>query len=465
MSHDKKPAGIDLGAGRVSSVLFRLALPIMLSLFFESLFYLVDTLFVSWLGTQPLAALSLSMPLFYGAFALAKGVSVGTTVLLSHSLGADQAEQGRHIVRAAFPLMLLVMLPWLVLAVKGPCESVVSVLGAQQEQEVLAEGTRFLFWLVWSFPIMGYYMVCESVCLSHGDSVTPMKGILVGNLVSIGLKYLFILQWGMGVAGSSLGSLFGWTVSAVYLGGHLLRHGNSLPLVAPDREMFTHWKGIAGLGGQTALGVLIGPLALGLINVMLARLDLAGVAALNLAMRLDFLVIVPLVGLSNALAPFMGFNLGRGEMTRIRDGVHASLRLGWLIILPVMVLFLSCPRPLFWVFKPSEEVLNLAQYVLQCSAIGYLAVPLELTLQGTALGLKQPRYALLAVGLRQLVLRVPLVAGLSALYGVQGVFWSLPISTWVSGGLCLWLLRRLLDSTRRSLRHVEHSPPLLVTNV
>ena len=77
MSKQAGQPGIDLGAGRVPSVLFRLASPIMVSLFFESLFYLMDTLFVSWLGTLPLAALSLSMPLFYAAFALAKGVSVG----------------------------------------------------------------------------------------------------------------------------------------------------------------------------------------------------------------------------------------------------------------------------------------------------------------------------------------------------------------------------------------------------
>jgi Na+-driven multidrug efflux pump len=78
---------------------------------------------------------------------------------------------------------------------------------------------------------------------------------------------------------------------------------------------------------------------------MLARLDLAGLAALNLAMRLEFMVIVPLVGLSNALAPFMGFNLGRNDVARIRQGARASLGLGWLIIVPVMGLFLFCGRP------------------------------------------------------------------------------------------------------------------------
>ena len=443
MSLAKPQPGIDLGAGAVPSVLFKLASPIMLSMFFENLFYLVDTLFVSWLGTRSLAALALSLPLYYTAFALGKGVSVGTTVLLSRSLGEGQADRGWRIIRAAFPLMLLVMLPWLALSGRIPCQAVLTLLGARAE--LLAEGSRFLFWLVWSFPVMGYFMVGQSICLSHGDSITPMKGILLGNGVSIGLKYLFIMHWGLGVAGSSLGSCLGWTVSAVYLGGQLARQGKPRPSVVLDREMFTHWKGIAGLGSQTALMVFIGPLTLGIVNFMLARLDLAGLAALNLAMRLEFMVVVPLVGLSNALAPFMSFNLGRNELTRIRQGARASLVLGWLIIVPVMGLFLFGGRPLFWIFKPSAEVFGLAQYALQCSALGYLAVPLELTLQGTALGLKQPRYALLAVGFRQLLVRVPLVLGLSAAYGLHGAFWAFPLSLWISGGVCWWLLRRLLD--------------------
>ena len=458
MAAANERSGLDLGAGNVSSVLFKLAAPVMLSLFFENLFYLVDTLFVAWLGTQSLAALSLSLPLFYTAFAVAKGVSVGTTVLLSHSLGEGQEDRGRGILRAAFPLMLAVMLPWLVLTGRTPCESVLALLGAQAE--VLHDGSRFLFWLVCSFPIMGYFMIGESVCMGHGDSVTPMKGILLGNVVSIGLKYLFIFQGGMGVAGSSLGTCLGWTVSAVYLGWQLARRGWPVPVLVLERGMFARWKGIAGLGSQTALGVVISPVALGLINFLLARLDLAGVAALNLAMRLEFMVIVPLVGLSNALAPFMGFNLGRSQMARIRSGVRASVRLGCLIILPVMVLFLLFAQPLFWIFKPSEEVLGLATYALRCSALGYLAVPLELTLQGTAIGLKQPRYAIVAIGFRQLLLRVPLVAWLSAHYGIQGAFWSLPVSMALSGALCLWLLHRPLDRTQCSVSSSALSPHL-----
>jgi len=444
----KTSYGVDLGAGPVPSVLLRLAAPVMLSLFFENLFFLVDTVFVAWIGTTSLAAMSLCQPLFYTAFAFAKGVGVGTTVLVSHRLGEGRREEGLRMVRAALPLMTLAMLPWLVLTAGAPCRTVLTLLGA--DAPAAAEGQRFLFWLVLSFPVMGYFLVAEAISMSHGDSVTPMKAALLGNGVSIVLKYLFIVPWGMGISGSSLGTLLGWTVSAGYLGRTLVSCGRPRPVLAFDRHTLACWGSIGALGSQTTLAVLIAPLSLGFINLMLARLSMAGVAALNLSMRLEFLVAVPLVGLSNALAPLMGFNLGRGDFGRIRRGVDAAVRLGETIIMPVMILFLALPGPLLAIFRPSTEVLAIARYALRCSALGYLAIPLELTLQGAAMGLKRPWYAIVAMAIRHLVLRIPMVALLSAYYGIQGVYWTLPISYWISGVVCLVLLGDLLARTRQA---------------
>jgi putative MATE family efflux protein len=380
--------------------------------------------------------------LFYTAFALAKGVGVGTTVLLSHSLGQGDQSESRQISRAALPLMMLVLLPWLVLTHNGLSTEVLWLLGSTPEVQI--EGARYLFWLVLSFIPMGYFLVAEALCMSQGDSITPMKSALLGNAVSIVLKYFLILHAGLGVAGSSLGTCLGWLLAAGSLGFQLAVQGKKRPQLALDRDLLPRWLAIAGWGSQTSLAVLIAPLGLGFINFMLAQMDLAGVAALNLIIRLEFMVTVPLVGLSNAVVPFMGFNLGQNNILRIRQGVKAAIRLGEIIIVPVMILFLLFPGALLWVFQPGPEVLSLASYGLRCTALGYLVVPLELALQGAAQGLKKPWYALVILATRHLALRVPLVAFLSASQGIDGVFWSLPISMWISGVVCLVLMRALL---------------------
>ena len=68
---------VDMARGNVAHVLGRLALPLMVSLFFQNLYSYVSTVFVSWLGEIPLAAVSMALPLSYLALSVAKGVAMG----------------------------------------------------------------------------------------------------------------------------------------------------------------------------------------------------------------------------------------------------------------------------------------------------------------------------------------------------------------------------------------------------
>jgi Na+-driven multidrug efflux pump len=78
--------GLDMGSGPVGRTLLRLALPSMASMLFHTLFYLVDTIFIAWLGGTPLAAASLTFPLLFISFALTNGMAVGCTALVSRNL-------------------------------------------------------------------------------------------------------------------------------------------------------------------------------------------------------------------------------------------------------------------------------------------------------------------------------------------------------------------------------------------
>ena len=93
----------DMAQGKVSSVLFRLALPMMISLFFQNLYVYVNTVYVSWLGDLPLAAVSLALPLTYLAMSLSKGVAMGSMVLMSHARGTANEAAAKQIADATLP--------------------------------------------------------------------------------------------------------------------------------------------------------------------------------------------------------------------------------------------------------------------------------------------------------------------------------------------------------------------------
>ena len=150
-----------MGQGKVSHVLGRLALPLMVSLFFQNLYAYADTVFVSWLGETPLAAISLALPLTYLALSLAKGVAMGSVILMSFSRGAGDEAAAHKIAESLFPLMLLFMALFSPLMLAPAGQAFYLAIGA--DPATAAQGTGFIFWLAASFFPMGYVMTVEAL--------------------------------------------------------------------------------------------------------------------------------------------------------------------------------------------------------------------------------------------------------------------------------------------------------------
>jgi Na+-driven multidrug efflux pump len=193
---------VDMGRGRVGTALFRLALPSVVSMFFHTLFHLVDTVFIAWLGEASLAAMSLTFPVMFAAFALFNGISVGATSLMSQALGAGKENEAGELAHTAWLLALVASLPPLVLLDRDLSETFFRILGGNGP--VLAESYRYNTWLVASFPLMAYSLVSDSLFRSQGDTVTPMVSMVLGNVLNAFLDPLLIFGLGQGIAGAAL---------------------------------------------------------------------------------------------------------------------------------------------------------------------------------------------------------------------------------------------------------------------
>ena len=91
------PQPISLTTDPIPQLTWRIAVPMSVGMFFHTMFNVVDTLCAGWLGTEALAALSLSFPIFFVVLAIGSGLSQGTTALLAISLGAGDAAEARRV--------------------------------------------------------------------------------------------------------------------------------------------------------------------------------------------------------------------------------------------------------------------------------------------------------------------------------------------------------------------------------
>lgn len=412
----------NLASGPVGATLVRLAVPLMTSLLFQNLYAFADTVFVSWLGNIPLAAVSLAVPLMYLALSLAKGIAMGSVVLISHARGAGDEEKARDIAKSILTLMTLMMLLFTPFMFSSVCRGFFRAVGT--EEIILPYLDSFTFWLVGGFPVMGFVMTAEALFMARGNTLTPMKAMVLGNVLNICLDPVFIYTFGFGVAGAAMATLIGQAAAGVYLYRSLTNYGYERPALIIRAKLGTCWKMIMGQGMFIALSYMIIPIGLMLLNSVLAKFGPAPVAAWNMMSRLEMLVMLPVMGMSNAMAAFISFNLGRREYGRIRRAVAVFLKICFFIVTPMFTIFILFPRELVAVFRPTQEILQLSDWAIRASGAAGFFMTLVFALTGTAQGFKRPIYMVAVSAVHALGIRVPLAFWLAGRWGEIGVFWS-----------------------------------------
>lgn len=218
---------IDMGAGGVAGTLWQLALPSMFSMLFHTLFHLVDTVFVAWLGESSLAAMSLTFPLMFVIFALVNGMAVGTTTRMSNALGRGRVDEAQGYADSALLLVLILTTPALPLVFRPSSDAFFSLLGGSGD--VLPESYRYAAWLVLGTPLMAFSLIADSTFRSQGDTVTPMKSMILGNAINAVLDPIMIFTFGWGIAGASIATFIGRLASCLYLWSRLKNGAPSSP--------------------------------------------------------------------------------------------------------------------------------------------------------------------------------------------------------------------------------------------
>ena len=440
---------VDMGQGKVSHVLGRLALPLMVSLFFQNLYAYADTVFVSWLGETPLAAISLVLPLTYLALSLAKGVAMGSVILMSFSRGAGDEAAAHKIAGSVFPLMMLFMALFSPLMLSSAGQAFYLALGADPDTAV--QGTGFIFWLVASFFPMGYVMTVEALFTARGDTVTPMKAMLLGNIFNIILAPIFIFVLGWGLTGAAAATFTCQCLSALYIGYRLRTLLGETLRWLPQAGSLKIWRQILKQGLFVTAAYLITPIALMLLNGILVRFGAVAVGAWNLMSRTEMMVMLPIMGLGNALATFTGFNLGRLDYDRVWQGLVFFLKVSWAVIIPASLLFFVFPQQTISLFRPTPELKLLGGIAMQASALSLLFMPLLSAVAGMSQGMKRPVYMMGQIFVYLVCLRVPLADWFAGHWGQEGIYWSHPTASALTAVLSLVLLRRLLQDCRKQV--------------
>lgn len=427
----------------VFSLLISMSVPMMLSMLIQSLYNIVDSIYVSRLGTDALTAVSLAYPLQNAIVSVAVGIGVGISTAISIHLGAgDQEKADRSatlgIALTVFHCILFVLAgifitrPFLSLFTDDPA--------------ILEDACDYTYIvLCLSFGAL-LQIAFEKIFQSIGQMKITMYLLIVGCVINIVLDPILIFGLlgfpALGVSGAAIATVIGQICAfllyiAVYMRKSYAVHIR-LKHLKFDRSII---RQIYGVGIPSSIMMLLPSVLISILNSILTALSDVYVAVLGVYFKLQTFIYMPANGIVQGMRPIIGYNYGAGENERVRSTIRYSLGCAAMLMLAGTLLSLLIPEQIFTLFDADAGLMSAGVTALRIICIGFLVSSIGVIYSGTFEALGNGRNSLIISLLRQFAVTVPLAFLLSRVWGAAGVWAAFPAGEVIAAAAAYVLLK------------------------
>jgi len=409
-----------------------------------TLYNLVDTFWVSKLGYQAIAALTIVFPYHILIIAIGVGTGVGIGALTSRRFGERNIESTNHAAGQVFSLAVFFGIIF-VIAAAFFSKPILTTIGATPD--IMDFATQYLVVLSFGTPFMFFLLMGSSLLRGSGDAVRPMVFTIIAQVANIILDPLLIFGLGpfpeMGIRGAALGTVLGQLIGAglifFYIAAGKSVYQIKLEHLRPNLSIL---RDIYRVGFPSMIMLVTESVCFALFNSILSAFGSLALAAIGITIRISDLAFMPIFGVSQGLLPIVGFNFGARLWNRLWRAIKlASGGLALFMSVALLVLEIFAPN-LIGIFSDDPELIATAVPAMRIVLSTLVIVGPTILFVTAFQGLSKGKEALILSLIRQFVFFVPLLFLLPRIWGITGVWFALPISDilgFVVAGL--WLVR------------------------
>ncbi len=419
-----------LGSAPLGRLLLKLSLPSIAGMITMSLYNIVDTFWVARLGHEAIAALTIVFPYQILFIAAGVGTGVGIGALVSRRFGENNIEATNHVAGQIFFLSVFWGVLFMVAGVFFS-KSILTAFGATPD--IMEYGTQYLVIISYGAPLIIFVLVVSSLIRGSGDAVKPMIIMIAASVINIILDPVLIIGLGpfpeMGIRGAALATIIAQSIGAVLALYYFLAHKTSYRIrvshLLPNMPIL---RDIYRVGAPSSIMELTESLAFILFNRVVSTYGSIAIAAVGLAIRISDFAFMPIIGVSNGLLPIVGFSFGVKNFKRLWRAVKLA-SVGIALFLTVATVFIEIFTPqLISIFNDDVELLEVAVPSMRILLSTMLFIGPNIMFVTAFQGLSRGTMALILSLVRQFILFVPLLYLFSHLFGMYGVWYSLPAS-------------------------------------
>lgn len=426
-----------MGVMPVPKLVITMALPLMLSLLVQSLYNIVDGIFVAKISEEAFTATSLAYPVQLLMVAVSVGTGVGVNAVVSRMVGAKRYEDAN---RAATTGLVLSLIGTAVFMIFGAFFLNVYLRMCSGSENALAMCQRYL--RICTLFCLGVFMetLGQRLLQAVGNTFLSMISLIIGAVTNIILDPVLIFGCGMGIEGAAIATVIGqWVGAAVALGlNAATNHEVRFVFKGFRMRKDTVWP-IYKVGLPTILTQAMSAIMLFSMNAILGILlpgfgadgsanSAPAIAFFGGYYKLQNFLYMPIMGLGQAAIPIVGFNYGAKNANRIKQVLRTAVPVAIGIAVVGTILFEAIPGPLLRIFSASEAALVIGIPGLRVIAVTFLLGAVTTVLGYTCSGLGNGMVNMAGTALRQFIPMVPLAFLFGKLGGVSAVWYAM----WVS---------------------------------
>lgn len=428
----------------VFSLLISMSVPMMLSMLIQSLYNIVDSIYVSRLGTDALTAVSLAYPLQNAIISVSVGVGVGISSAISIHLGSGDQEKANRSATLGVALTVFHCIFFILagIFVTRPFLSLFT-----DDPDILKSACSYTY-IVLCFSFGALLQVAfEKIFQGIGEMKITMYLLSVGCVINIILDPILIFGLlgfpRLGITGAAVATVIGQIGAFLLYVAVYLRKDYAV-CIHPKylKADFEIVRQIYGVGIPSTLMMLLPSFLISILNGILTSMSEVYVAVLGVYYKLQTFIYMPANGIVQGMRPIIGYNYGAGKAERVRTTIRYSLACTAALMLLGTILSLAVPGPILSLFKADSELMVAGITALRIICLGFLISTVGVIYSGTFEALGNGRNSLIISLLRQFVITIPLSILLSRSLGAAAVWISFPAGELCASVVAFFLLKK-----------------------
>lgn len=453
---DNKQATLALGTQPVGKLLFQYALPAIIAMVASSMYNIIDRAFIGQVvGPIAISGLAITFPFMNLSGAFGAAVGVGSATAISLKLGQKDYLSAEEILGNTVTLNLIIGFGFAVVCFLF-LDPILYFFGASKE--TIPYARSFMQIILLGNVVTHMYFGMNSVLRAASKPRQAMTATIFTVLMNIALDVLFILVLHWGIRGAATATVLSQTLALIY----------QLKLFSNKKELLHFKPGIYKLQSRLVKNIVsvgISPFLMNLcaclviifINNQLVRYggDLS-VGSYGIASAVSTMFVMIVMGLNQGMQPIAGYNYGAQKLERVMRVLKLAIMFAIVIWTIGWFISMFLPEYIARIFTNDKELIKLSVFAIRVDMLVTPVVGLQMVVTNFFQCIGKVKVSIFLSLSRQLIFLLPLLYTLPLFFGVNGVWYSLPISDFIAANVAFVMLLIYMRKFKKQLKQSEN---------